>query len=450
VVDLAKELVSSETIYTLLITLQYSGLALLISWGLSLLFLFAKRKVIFSFFQFLWVLPGFAYALVVLSSLRWMGVSQRYSMLSVMLAWIIAGTPYLTLTIENAIRDLDFREKEALQTLGAGPLRSFYHFEFLRTFPAQGFALLQQFWLYLTSFSLVMILSGGFPNETLEVGIYTSIRLDHIDLNHAFALGIWQMLILIPLRFILNCFKAVPQATEWTQKKAPNSFRSRKLILPLIIVMLIVVPLLTVFSHLDALDTSGMAGAFYQSLALAILVSFSSVFLVFALYYLKLGILAETGAWISPMLLTLLWWKTFGFVILPFFNAFFVQVILFAPWIARALYPILKRVRVHEIEAARSLGCTCFQSWKLIEWPRIRETVSFMASLVIALSFTEVTSVLLFSQNNFQTLSVWVQNSFMRFRLEEAGLGTCILIAVSYLSLKLGQPQLKSRAGTRA
>jgi ABC-type Fe3+ transport system permease subunit len=48
---------------------------------------------------------------------------------------------------------------------------------------------------------------------------------------------------------------------------------------------------------------------------------------------------------------------------------------------------------------------------------------------------TEVTAVLLFSQNGFEPLSVWVQNTFMRFRMDEAFLGTVLLVAFCYFAM---------------
>ncbi|MBC7396029.1 MAG: hypothetical protein H7333_01180, partial [Bdellovibrionales bacterium] len=53
-----------------------------------------------------------------------------------------------------------------------------------------------------------------------------------------------------------------------------------------------------------------------------------------------------------------------------------------------------------------------------------------------SLSLTEVTTVLLFSRNDFEPLSVWVQNSFLRFRLDEAIFGTGVLVMISYFAVR--------------
>jgi thiamine transport system permease protein len=409
-------------------------ISLFFSWLFSLIFIYFKPRFLTPIVQLFWVLPGFAYALITLFLLRSIGVEHRYSMFSVTIAWIMAGTPYLILAFENVIQDLDFRQKEAMQTLGASPLKSFYHFEFSNTLHAQGFALLQQFWLYLTSFSLVMILSGGFPNETLEVAIYTSVRLDHVDLNHALALGIWQMLLLIPIRILLTRLQKLTRVSEWSRPTLKEPSRMRGLIFTSLLIFGIFF-----YASCRGLETEGMFVSLETSVLLASFVTVITLSWVSALHAFKLHVLAEIGAWVSPMLLTLLWWRQFGFTIVPLANALIIQIILFAPWMARILYPVLKRARILELEAAQTLGCTPFQAWIRVEWPRIRKTVYFTAAMVFVLSCTEVTSVILFAQNEFQPLSVWVQNSFMRFRMDEAILGTCVLVAICYLSLNTGR-----------
>ena len=150
-------LLSRELRHTVLLTLQYSLLALFFSWigSWSVLLLTGGRGT--GIFRFFSVVPGMAYALFVLLILRWLGVESPYSMRSVLIAWTLAGVLYLSAGISEGIRDLGFRSKEALRTLGAGPVRAFLHHEFRGTLPVQTALLLQQFWFALTSFSLVMI-----------------------------------------------------------------------------------------------------------------------------------------------------------------------------------------------------------------------------------------------------------------------------------------------------
>ena len=437
------ELFDSGTLHTLFLTLTISSAALVFSWFFSLVFLYFRNRFIFTFFRVLSVLPGFAYALMVLSLLRTLGVEHRYSMVSVFLAWILAGVPYLCLSISTSIQDLDKREKEVLQCLGASPIWAFYHFEFLRTLPAQAQVLLQQFWLYLTSFSLVMILGGGYPNETLEVGIYTSVRLDRVNFTHALALGLWQILLLIPLRVLLNRIQKSSKTAvrEGYQNLMPwkRSLKTIGFVGLGLVLILIVVECFSKFQNSEVLSAvNSLLASLGTSLVLASTCAICTLICAGFFYYFGLGFGAELGAYLSPMLFTLIWWKYFGFTVLPFANALIVQIILFLPWVARSLYPLLKRMRVSELEAARSLGCSPLRSWLSVEWPRVRAGVFFSLAWVLVLSLSEVTSVLLFSQNEFEPLSVWVQNAFMRFHIDEALMGTAVLVFFSYLFLTLG------------
>ncbi len=426
---LFREFFSSETLYAVRLTLTYSGLALLISWALALLALKSKSRLLRSIFEFFWVLPGFAYALLTLFALRFLQVTPRYSMFSVLIAWIIAGVPYLTLTFRQALLDLDYREKEALQTLGANPIQAWFYFDFKRTLPSQAAALLQQFWLYLTSFSLVMILSGGPPYETLEVAIFTSMRLDQVDLTRAWALGLWQLIILASLRW---CLKTSPvQVSGWRGKdSSPSNLRNK------IFLLAGLLGLIFVWAKFTGLNQDGFLESLGMSLLLGILVSVFTLLLNFAFYYSGLRWLAEVGAWVSPMLLSLVAWRWFAFSFPPLLSCLLLQIILFSPWVARSFYPLLDRSRRSELEAARTLGASPIRAWYEIEWSRVRKPFGWMLGFIFSLSITEVTTVLLFSRNEFEPLSVWVQNAFMRFRIEEAAFGTAVLVLISYFSVK--------------
>ena len=420
-----------EVLHTLEISLRYSILALACSWVLSHLFLRLKVPLVFSIFSFFWVMPGFAYALIVLTSLRFMGVQDRYSMNSVFAAWVLAGVPFLTLAIKEALQDLDPREKEALKSLGAKPHQVWFHFDWIRTLPAQSAALLQQFWLYLTSFSLVMILSGGPPNETLEVAIYTSVRLDQVNLGRALALCLWQAALLVVLRFSLKT--KTHTGLEWgAEKKVVKRSFIKRGGLAVALVLLIVL-----FQARD-LNLDGFGLSLFTGVLLAILVTAFTLGFSLLCYFTKVAWIAEFGAWFSPMVLTLAWWKFCNFLIPPIFNCLLVQIVLFSPWVARTLFPMLERERKLELEAAQSLGASPFRAWSLVEWPRLKSAFSFCLSLLFFLSINEVTAVLLFSKGEFEPLSVWVQNSFFRYRIEEGALGTLMLILLSYFVMDRG------------
>ncbi len=425
------EVTDPVTLSTVLLTLRYSVTALLLSWILSHFLIRVLPKGALRHLRGLLVVPGFFYALVTLFLLRALGVQDRYSLNSVLIAWVLAGVPYLILLLHEGLLDLDPREREALQSLGANRIQEWFYFDFMRTLPLQVSGLLQQFWLYLTSFSIVMILSGGPPNETLEVAIYTSMRLDRINLTHALGLAFWQGLILVGLRLILKR-KALRVGIEWSGVFGGLRGGSRWKIPSLLLVMvgggLFIQdrPLEWVSVILNSILLSG--GVVMASLAF----SLSS-------YFAGLGAVAELGAWVSPILVSLGVWQQFGFVWNPLLSVTLIQSVLFAPWIARSVFPMLKRVRVAELEAAESLGASPRRAWLLVEWPRIRPALFGVLGLIAAFSLTEVTTVMLFSRGDFDTLSSFTQNLFSRFRIQDAAFGFLIMLGLSYLLLWISE-----------
>lgn len=426
---LFREFLSFETLSAVKLTLTFSTLALLLSWSIALALTSRKIRILDSVFQLFLVLPGFAYALITLFTLRALQVESRYSMASVLFAWVLAGVPYLYLNIRIAMQDLDPREREALRTLGAGPLKAWYFHDFSSTRPAQYSLLLQQFWLYLTSFSIVMILSGGPPNETLEVAIYTSVRLDQVNMTHAWALGLWQFLILLGLRLLS---KSSGQGSLGWRSRRPEPRSFIRSFAPGTAALAL--------SFFFMKRAGILSSDFLESLALSLILGFSvasgTVLFSFALYYSKLKFLGEVGAWVSPLLLTLLVWKWVGFSLPPLLCCFFIQCVLFAPWVARSVFPLLDRARKNEQEAAASLGASPWRVWLAVEWPRLSPAVLWTFGFVLSLSLTEVGTVLLFSRNGFEPLSVWVQNAFLRFHLDEAAWGTGVLVLLCYFAVK--------------
>ena len=114
-----------------------------------------------------------------------------------------------------------------------------------------------------------------------------------------------------------------------------------------------------------------------------------------------------------------------------------IQSVLFSPWFARTVFPLLDRKRTGQLEAARLLGAPPVSAWIRVEWPRVRGPVLSVAGWVAALSVMEVSSVMWFSRGDFDTLSSWVQNLFLRFRIDEAGVGFAILGLLAYVFLWL-------------
>ncbi len=419
-----------EVLSALRLTLVWAVVALLPAYASAMVVASMSRGRGLRPLRGLAVLPGMFYAWVVLVLLRRFAPDFRFSMVAVALAWVLAGIPYLAVTFSEGIGDLDPRKREAMMSLGASRLRLWWHHDFLQTLPVQASALLQQLWYILTSFSIVMILGGGPPHETLEVAVYTSMRLDRVDPGLAAALAFWQALILISLRFAIRRLRSAP-VTGFTPRHAGE--RTGRSPVVVWISMFAMVLLLATRQ-----EPQEWIRPLFTSVSLAVLSATGALLLALAAYFSGWRGLAEIGAWISPMILSWICWSVsmrWNLGSLPVLVL--IQSVLFSPWFARSVFPILDRKRTGEIEAARLLGAPAASAWIHVEWPRVRGPVLSVAGWVAALSVMEVSSVMWFSRGDFDTLSSWVQNLFLRFRIDEAGVGFAILGLLAYAFLWL-------------
>ncbi len=430
-------LLSRELRHTVLLTLQYSLLALFFSWigSWSVLLLTGGRGT--GIFRFFSIVPGMAYALFVLLILRWLGVESPYSMRSVLLAWTLAGVLYLSAGISEGIRDLGFRSKEALRTLGAGPVRAFLHHEFRGTLPVQTALLLQQFWFFLTSFSLVMILSGGPPFETIEVAIYSAVRLGQVDYSKAMALAFVQSMLLVAVRSALVLMKSRIRKERGISEDYRRSPDAAGRLGTLVVLVFCAAILLGLGFRIS--EWTEFLKPFFLSISLGMVVVAFTVIFSISTYFSGFRALASISTWFSPLLLSLSIWSFSGFTLPPFLNVALIQTLFFSPWFCQVIFPILDREQKAELEAARVLGAGKLRAFVEVEWPRLRGAVRRVLGLVFALSVTEVTSVMLFSRGDFDTLSSYAQNLFSRFRIEEAAFGVMVMILVSAMSLHFAE-----------
>ncbi len=423
----------SQTLYTVRLTLGLTLISLMLSaliaipmalWLDQTRTLFARwvRK----FLEVFWVFPSFVYVFLVLAVLKLFRVEDIFSLRSVVFAWVLAGVPFIVVTLLTGLRDLDVREREAIQSLGANfwDMLRYFFLPKLKRVIASSF--LHQSWLYLTSFSLVVLLSGGPPRETLEVGIYTATRLGHVNYAHALALSLWQILFVLIIRVGLKLLmrsevkKEIEQVgIEWFSGSSQSY--SKKILIGvggLALSVLFLLPAELRDALITGVTLSGWVSCGVISYALLV-------------YLTGWRGLAEAGAWISPMVLSLAWWSAYGFDYSPILLCFGIQVVLLAPWASRILYPLLDRSRKLEQEALQSIGAHPLRSWLWVEWPRLKQNVFWLAGVIFGLSLAEVSTVILFSRGGFEPLSVWIQNQLMRFQLDQAFYGTLLLMAVS-------------------
>lgn len=450
-----QEFLAAQTLHVVQLTLLATAVALGASWVLALPLALFFRMRNSTVLRLGVLLPGIAYALVVLWALRFFGVQEPYSLHSVMLAWILAGTLYLASGWVSLLRDLDPRQNEMLRVLGAGPIRAFVLHEFLRSWPGQLQLLLQQAWFCFTSFSLVLILNGGPPNETLEVAIYSALRLGGGSIERAVALTLWQTLLLLALKGIMQSLSGLSfrggdrghPTGEWAISTGVPCGRKGLRSNPRLLVSVFAAGVIGVGVWGGAF--SAFRGPLMNSLVLGASVTWVCLLFCISCYFSGLRSLAEAASWTSPMILSFLVWRQWNGMLLPWLNLILLQALLFAPGFSRGVFPVLSRFRRQEWEIAQVLGASPFRAWIEVEWPRVRGPVFRALGMVFSLSFMEVTSVLLLSRGDFETLSSHVQDLFLRFRIDEAAIGTVLLASIVLLTQVLSEEDMQGPRGSR-
>jgi thiamine transport system permease protein len=443
-------LFSSETLSLAQSTLLYSGLALSIVAGVSAILvaaLFRARiPMIRFFFEATWILPGFMMALLVLGIQKKMGVVDRYGWHSVVAGWVLMGVPYVALGWLRAIDDIDDREIDAFRSLGGGPRPLFLRMILPKTWPMLQSLLTHQFYWYLVSFTLVAILGGGPPNENLEVAIYSSVHYSRSRIVEALAYACWQVLLLAAIRGLL---KGIAKRTRLETLESPldpgtmewnrvGQHDPQHRWWPALMLTTSVFSLMMILMNPDVFDPV------IQGVMLSASTAALTLLMAVVLIYLRVDSVVRVLGWISPMILSLAWWRSYALELergpwIEWILAVLVvgvQSLLFLPWAVRFLAPLFKRKRKNEWMAAQCLGASPFRAWWMVEWPRMKPEVLFLFSMVWCFSLAEVSTVVLFSKGGFEPLSVWIQNQTSKFRIHEAWVGTLLMMSLSLLMIQ--------------
>lgn len=428
------------------ITFRSAFMALAFTFGISfgLVSLISRTHVplIRAMFETTWIVPGLLVALVVLGAQKHMGIVDRYGLHAIVIAWVIMGVPYLTLGWLRAIDDVDDREIDLYRTLGASRLKVFTGLLMRKSFPMVQSLMVHQFYWYLVSFSLVGVLGGGPPNETLEVAIYSAVHYDRVRIVEALCYAIWQIMLLGIVRAFLAWISARAHLhkedlfTEEWNSLGQHQKPTRKL--KVIVILSAITSFLLILFNPEVFEPV-VQGALLATASAGLSIGLS-IFLIF------FGIdgVARSLAWISPMIFSLAWWRAYALDIPPGPNrewmmaalVVVVQALLFLPWALRFLGPIYRRARIREIDAMRTLGAGRLRAWWSIEWRRVAPDTRFLFSVIWSFAISEVSTVILFSKGGFEPLGVWVQNQLMRFRIHEAWVGTFLIILLSVLMIQ--------------
>ena len=127
-----------------------------------------------------------------------------FTPLSVMIALIFVGFPFVVRSIQPVLEDLDVEVEEAAATLGADRFRTLFQV----VVPALAPALLSGFSLAFAravgEYGSVIFIAGNLPNVSEIAPLLIVIRLEEFDYAGAAAVGLVMLLISLTLLMVLN------------------------------------------------------------------------------------------------------------------------------------------------------------------------------------------------------------------------------------------------------
>jgi sulfate transport system permease protein len=117
------------------------------------------------------------------------------------------------------------------------------------------------------------------------------------------------------------------------------------------------------------------------------------------------------------------------------------------PFVAREVIPVLREIGTEQEQAARTLGASDWQIFRLVTFPAIRTGVAFGVVLTVARALGEYGAVAIVSgrlSGRTETLTVHVEERFLAFDLTGAYTASLVLAGLALLTLFFMQ-RLKPR-----
>jgi len=360
-----------------------------------------------------------------------------YSLKAVVIAHVFFNAPWIALRLIEARSGFPKPQAEAARTLGASRFQVFTRVEwpFLRPAFTQALA---QVWLWcVMSFSLILILGGGPPVDTLETAIYSRIRYGSLNMNGALGCALWQILLTaLPAFWLMRQKK---NRLESIVSRAPRSASRVQRAFEAFAILIFISPYFLMihsklFSGLHRDFVLEALGAWSHSLLISLGVSF----LVFIL---------SVGAWVgvrrgrsafllpgglSTLVLSLALWRVYGGFIDFFSGSVFaliaVQAVLFLPWLVRIGFSLQQTQPQKELEAARSLGAKPLRAFLQVDLWRWKGPVLLTLLGVFTASLGETAAVSFFQGSGVQTVPLFMMRLMSGYRFDEAE-----VVAVSLL-----------------
>lgn len=326
------------------------------------------------------------------------------------------------------------------------------------------------FLLAFTSFPVLLLLGGGPANQTLEVAIYSAVRLD-FDLRGAVNLALVQIAICAGIILLASAAAPIPANLG---RSAPQRWRDGAWVRALQAAVLVIgvlgfgLPLLAIL--IDGLGP-GLGSllaqpGFWRSLWTSLGIATASAVLTLLIgltlaaaraaspgRLVKTGIGAPAYAYLAVPAVVL----SLGFFLLarnagidPELAAPFVVVLantlLALPYAVSTLAPPLEAIATRRGKLIRALGLSGTQQFRSVEWPLIAGDAGVVAALAFCFSLGDLGVIALFGTQDFATLPLLMSRALGAYRSNDAAGIAAIMLLLTLAAFVL-IPKLFQRLG---
>lgn len=376
-------------------------------------------------------------AVASMAGLSWMGSSYAYQWSAVIAvhAWINAS--WATLLITDAVAGLPQNERDAAVLLGARPLRLYLGWAIprIRTTLLQSFC--QIFLLCLSSFTIVALVGGGPPVETLETALAWKMRLGVLDRSGSLVVAFWQGLLVFAVFTVFtflsrNVWDGTARPVENTRPASASGGMMK--VLRQLVIGFFAVSWLPILLWIVQAANSFFGPKWDPSLAKGLSESLGVSLGVSGVAVVLCSVLLITGFWVkdaffqgtlwvasgvSPMLLAMSWTEA-GLETSGMISVGMAQGFLFFPLAFRFLQPWVQSRDPRLLWSAQTLGASPWRAWWDVEWPRLKSPVLSILAVTAAFSWGDTTLSTWFFQSDPIPLALWVARLAGNYRFEEA------------------------------
>jgi thiamine transport system permease protein len=426
------------------------------------------------------VVAGFSMIALLRSHSLFEGLS--YSASGVVLTHVILNTPWIALALLQATAQIPKQRRETARLLGASAWQHWKRVDWPVIEARLPGLLHQVFALCLTSFAIVLLVGGGPPVETLEVWIYSRMRLGAIQESQAIVGALVQLGVLVLAAIVFaGIQKAIgsKDVTEIAQAQRvramdahpsqPNRMRWHGC-LALILAVIWIAPYF--FAQIQAVGVGADAGwnqenlnqlraGVFHSLQISLISTALAGLICVLLFCLRIeahfspGLQSHRSRYlrcldrgivglsviplgVSTLMLCLGWWVSYSQRSSPHLGwVVAIQAIGVLPIWIRLLSPDVRNLQVSLWARARVLGASGWQAWRWIEWPRLLPLFWSAVSLSLMVCLGEVAALSFFAIADWETLPTLIARASARYEFDQASHLTLVLMGLIVLAAAL-------------